>query len=260
MRNGSCEIDMTCSLTSHLTRRNLDTTPFTDDSFVSDSFVFPTCTLEILSGTEDLFTEKTTPLWSLGTIVNRLGDEDFSVGKSLYILFRCETDRYRCEIIERFSCGAILFPRIPAAGLKRIADYVGRVVTFDSIDDMDRALRIFSAVFGKLTDAQWRHMIVHGARQLEDGRYTTDYDPGIADIFKTMELKDIDLWPVWDAIRCPTLVLRGAQSDVLDHADAVAMTERGPKATLIEFPGMGHAPALMSDDQIAVVRDWLLAD
>ncbi|HCK82711.1 MAG TPA: alpha/beta hydrolase [Candidatus Competibacteraceae bacterium] len=151
-------------------------------------------------------------------------------------------------------------PRIPAAGLKRIADYVGRVVTFDSIDDMDRALRIFSAVFGELTDAQWRHMIVHGARQLEDGRYTTDYDPGIADIFKTMELKDIDLWPVWDAIRCPTLVLRGAQSDVLDHADAVAMTERGPKATLIEFPGMGHAPALMSEDQIAVVRDWLLAD
>ena len=151
-------------------------------------------------------------------------------------------------------------PRIPAAGLKRIADYVGRVVTFDSIDDMDRALRIFSAVFGKLTDAQWRHMIVHSARQLDDGRYTTDYDPGIADIFKTMELQDIDLWSVWDAIRCPTLVLRGAQSDVLDHADAVTMTERGPRAKLIEFPGMGHAPALMSDDQIAVVRDWLLAD
>lgn len=151
-------------------------------------------------------------------------------------------------------------PRIPAAGLKRIADYVGRVVTFDSIDDMDRALRIFSAVFGKLTDAQWRHMIAHSARQLDDGRYTTDYDPGIADIFKTMELQDIDLWSVWDAIRCPTLVLRGAQSDVLDHADAVTMTERGPRAKLIEFPGMGHAPALMSDDQIAVVRDWLLAD
>ena len=61
-------------------------------------------------------------------------------------------------------------------------------------------------------------------------------------------------------MRCPTLVLRGEFSDVLDHADAMAMTERGPRAHLIEFSGMGHAPALMADDQIAVVRDWLLAD
>lgn len=151
-------------------------------------------------------------------------------------------------------------PRIPAAGLKRIADYVGRVIAFDSIEQMSDALRVFAAPFGKLTDERWRHMIVHSARRLEDGRYAMAYDPGITDVFKTMELKDIDLWPVWDAIRCPTLVLRGVYSDVLDHADAIAMTERGPKAQLIEFPGMGHAPALMSDDQIAVVRDWLLAD
>ncbi len=151
-------------------------------------------------------------------------------------------------------------PRLPAAGLKRIADYVGRVIAFDSIEQMSDALRVFAAPFGKLTDERWRHMIVHSARRLEDGRYAMAYDPGIADVFKTMELKDIDLWPVWDAIRCPTLVLRGVYSDVLDHADAIAMTERGPKAQLIEFPGMGHAPALMSDDQIAVVRDWLLAD
>ncbi|HRZ05003.1 MAG TPA: alpha/beta hydrolase, partial [Candidatus Competibacteraceae bacterium] len=101
---------------------------------------------------------------------------------------------------------------------------------------------------------------VHSSRQLEDGRYTLAYDPGIAENFKTLALKDIDLWPVWDTIHCPTLVLRGEHSDVLDHPDAVAMTERGPKAKLVEFSGMGHAPALMADDQIAVVRDWLLAD
>ncbi|CDI01821.1 putative carboxylesterase [Candidatus Competibacter denitrificans Run_A_D11] len=151
-------------------------------------------------------------------------------------------------------------PRIPAAGLKRVADIVGRVITFDSIEHMDRTLRIFAAVFGNLTDAQWRHMIIHNARQLPDGRYTANYDPGIADNLKTMDLQDIDLWSVWDTIRCPTLVLRGANSDVLEHADAIAMTERGPKAQLIELPGMGHAPALMADDQIALVRDWLLAD
>ncbi|MCB1823965.1 MAG: alpha/beta hydrolase [Candidatus Competibacteraceae bacterium] len=151
-------------------------------------------------------------------------------------------------------------PRIPAAGLQRVATYVGQVVTFDNIEKMEKFLRAIAATFGDLSDEQWRHMTIHSARQLEDGRYTFAYDPGIAKNFRTLDLKDIDLWSMWDAIRCPTLVLRGEYSDVLDHADAVTMTERGPKAKLIEFPGMGHAPALMADDQIAVVRDWLLVD
>ena len=151
-------------------------------------------------------------------------------------------------------------PRIPAAGLQRVATYVGQVVTFDSIEKMEKFLRTIAATFGNLIDEQWRHMTIHSSRQLEDGRYTFAYDPGIAENFRTLDLKDIDLWSMWDAIRCPTLVLRGEHSDVLDHADAVTMTERGPKAKLIEFPSMGHAPALMADDQIAVVRNWLLAD
>ena len=151
-------------------------------------------------------------------------------------------------------------PLIPAAGLKRVAKYVGQTIIWDTFEAMDSALRVYASVFGKLTDDQWRHMLIHSSRQLNDGRYTMGYDPGIAEIFRNAELKDIDLWPVWDAIRCPTLILRGAYSDVLNHADAIAMTERGPKAKLIELPGMGHAPALMSDDQIGIVRDWLLAD
>ena len=151
-------------------------------------------------------------------------------------------------------------PRIPVAGLQRVADYVGQVFAYDSIERMERFMRTIAATFGKLTDEQWRHMTIHSSRQLEDGRYTLAYDPGIAENFKTLDLKDVDLWPVWDAIHCPTLVLRGEHSDVLNHADAIAMTERGPQAKLVEFPGMGHAPALMAEDQIAVVRDWLLAD
>lgn len=123
---------------------------------------------------------------------------------------------------------------------------------------MERSLRVYAAAFGKLTEAQWRHMLKHSARRLEDGRYTTGYDPGIAENLKTMEVQDIDLWRVWDAIHCSTLVLRGVYSDVLDPADALAMTERGPKAALIEFPGIGHAPALMDDAQIAVVRDLVI--
>jgi pimeloyl-ACP methyl ester carboxylesterase len=68
-----------------------------------------------------------------------------------------------------------------------------------------------------------------------------------------------DLWPVWNAVRCPTLVLRGAKSTLLSAATARRMRRSGPKARIVEIPGVGHAPWLMSADQIDLVRDFLLA-
>ena len=70
--------------------------------------------------------------------------------------------------------------------------------------------------------------------------------------------KDIEFWPVYDAIRCPTLLLRGQQSDLLSAATAQAMTERGPRARLVEVADVGHAPMLMDESQIAIVRSFLL--
>jgi pimeloyl-ACP methyl ester carboxylesterase len=70
-------------------------------------------------------------------------------------------------------------------------------------------------------------------------------------------VQDWDFWSVWDAIACPALVLRGAQSDILSVETAETMTRRGPKAELASFAGIGHAPALMSRDQIETVRQWL---
>ena len=207
-------------------------------------------------------TDYTYPLYvnDMATLIARLEVESVDwVGTSMGGLIGMFLASYAGTPVHKLLINDV-GPLIPAAGLKRIAKYVGQVAIWDTFDAMDRALRAYAPAFGKLTEEQWRHMLIHSSRQLEDGRYTTAYDPGIAALFKTMELKDIDLWPVWDAIRCPTLVLRGAYSDVLNHADAIAMTERGPRAKLIELPGIGHAPALMADDQIAVVRDWLLAD
>jgi pimeloyl-ACP methyl ester carboxylesterase len=71
--------------------------------------------------------------------------------------------------------------------------------------------------------------------------------------------KDLELWPLWDAVACPTLVIRGAQSDLLSKATAEEMTQRGPKAKLVELPGIGHAPSLLHEDQIAIVREFLVA-
>ena len=123
---------------------------------------------------------------------------------------------------------------------------------------LEAYLRETYAGFGLLTDQQWRHMAEISARPKPDDRFGLAYDPAIGDSFKSAPPEaDVELWELWDALSCPVMVLRGETSDVLPAAAAAEMTRRGPTARLIEFAGVGHAPALMSDDQIAVVRDWL---
>jgi pimeloyl-ACP methyl ester carboxylesterase len=149
---------------------------------------------------------------------------------------------------------------IPKAALERIASYVTRDPRFGSLGEVEAALRITLAPFGALTDAQWLHLAETSAKQHEDGSWRMRHDPAIGAPFREGPLADVELWPIWDAIACPTLLLRGAQSDLLPEETAQAMTRRGPGATLVEFKGVGHAPALMADDQVKVVRDFLLAD
>jgi len=147
---------------------------------------------------------------------------------------------------------------IPRAALARIATYVGKDPRFKSFQELEAYIRMVSAPFGPLTDAQWRHLAETGAKQHEDGSWGMLYDPGIGVPFQQAALVDVDLWQFWDTIACPTLLLRGAQSDLLLKETAAAMTRRGPKPRLVEFEGVGHAPMLMADDQIKVVRDFLL--
>lgn len=147
-------------------------------------------------------------------------------------------------------------PFIPKAALQRIADYVGLDNRFSSLEAVERHLRKVHAPFGPLTDRDWYEMARCGHRHLPDGTYALAYDPAIVNNVKT-RIEDVDLWPVWDRIACPTLVLRGTESDLLKAETAQEMTGRGPKARLVEISGIGHAPALMAADQIDLVEDWL---
>ena len=148
-------------------------------------------------------------------------------------------------------------PFIPAAALQRLAAYVGTDPTFDTVAALEAHLREVHAPFGPLTDTQWRHLADHGTRRRPDGSLGLAYDPGIALAFREQPIEDVDLWPVWDAVACPVLVLRGADSDLLSPDTAHQMTRRGPPADLVEFAGCGHAPALMAADQTELVREWL---
>ncbi|MBP2294427.1 alpha/beta fold hydrolase [Azospirillum rugosum] len=149
-------------------------------------------------------------------------------------------------------------PFVSKIGLQRIADYVGKDPVFEDIAAVESYLRFVLMGFGRLPDEAWRHMAEHSARTRPDGRYGLAYDPGIAEAFKAQPMQDVDLWAFWDRIQCPVLVLRGATSDILLRETAEEMTRRGPRARVVEFANTGHAPALMTEDQIAAVRGFLL--
>jgi len=147
-------------------------------------------------------------------------------------------------------------PVIEPAALARIGQYFGSDPSFATYEELKAWFKVISAPFGPLTDAQWEHVARTNARQRPDGSWSVGYDPGIAVPFRAQPTAP-DLWPLWNAIACPTLVLRGAESDLLSSATARAMSERGPRPRIVEFAGVGHAPMLLARDQVDVVVGFL---
>ncbi|MDD2899125.1 MAG: alpha/beta hydrolase [Desulfuromonadaceae bacterium] len=148
-------------------------------------------------------------------------------------------------------------PFIPKAALERIAAYVGNAPAFQNIASLERHLRIIHAAFGPLTDDHWSHLARCSSRQLPDGTFALHYDPAIGTALRTNPAQDVDLWSMWDSIRCPVLVLRGTASDILLAETATEMTRRGPRAQLVQIPDTGHAPPLMAPEQVELIRSWL---
>jgi pimeloyl-ACP methyl ester carboxylesterase len=159
-------------------------------------------------------------------------------------------------------------PLIPWSALLRMKGYITRGKSFSDLEEVEAYFRDVCASFGPLTDAQWQHLARHGVRPTKEGVYELRYDPKIGDgLHGHVDpefplgpdlLRGIDLWSVWSKLEIPTLVLRGAESDVLRAATVKEMRERKPEVEVVEFPGVGHAPALMSKDQIGVVKEFLL--
>lgn len=153
-------------------------------------------------------------------------------------------------------------PVIAAGALARIGEYLATPPDFASPAEAEAYIRLIAAPFGPLTNAQWQHLTAHVIKSGASGRYQLRYDPGIAAPFKVAaasqgEGKDIELWPLYDAIRCPTLVIRGELSDLLSRATAAEMTARGPQARSAEIAGVGHAPMFLDEAQVRVVREFL---
>jgi pimeloyl-ACP methyl ester carboxylesterase len=158
--------------------------------------------------------------------------------------------------VTRLVCNDV-GPTIEPAALARIGSYVGLDPTIYTFEQLETQIRQVSAPFGSLTEDQWQALARSTARQDANGRWRLKFDPGIGVPFRATAGQGGDLWPIWDAISCPTLVLRGAESDLLAAATAAAMRTRGPRPTVVEIPGVGHAPMLLSEDQMAPVIAFL---
>jgi pimeloyl-ACP methyl ester carboxylesterase len=158
-------------------------------------------------------------------------------------------------------------PAIAWQAIERIAAYLGKAGHFSSLQQAADAMWAVSTSFGPHTPEQWlalsRHMVTPvSATDGPDGPLRLHYDPAIAvPVRATTETAaqqgEAMLWQLYDNIKASTLIMRGAQSDLLSRETALAMTQRGPRARLVEFDGVGHAPTLVAMDQVSTVSDFL---
>ncbi len=154
-------------------------------------------------------------------------------------------------------------PALNPAALQRIGEYIGQELRFQTFDEAVQGIKELIRPFGPHADDEWRKLAADVLRQDQEGQWIRHYDLRLAVPFKAVTAESAQqaekmMWIAYDAIACPTLLVRGAESDLVTPEAAQAMTTRGPKAKLVELPGIGHAPTFMHADQINIVKEFLL--
>lgn len=154
-------------------------------------------------------------------------------------------------------------PSITWASVQNMQQYVGRYGQFANLGDAAAAMRRLSTGFGPVPDDIWLELSSHMVRQLPDGALTLHYDPAIGEPIRAMtqeaaQAAEAVVWGLYDQIQAQVLLIRGMESDLLTEATAQAMTLRGPRARLMQWPGVGHAPTLTAPEHMREVADFLL--
>ena len=149
-------------------------------------------------------------------------------------------------------------PEVAASAVERIRGYAGNPAAFATVSELEQYFRTIYRPYGWLSDAQWRRLTETSTRRLPDGRVTPHYDPAMVMQF-THHDDDYGLWNEWDSLDIPVLCLRGENSDLLLPETAEQMRQRGPHAVVVEITGCGHAPALNTLAQWALVERFFSA-
>lgn len=190
-------------------------------------------------------------------LVNQLGLERFhwvgtSMGGAIGTVAAAGALRGRIQRLVLNDNG----PSLAAAAIERIRSYAGSPAAFATVSELEAYFRTVYKPYGWLSDAQWRRLTETSVRRLADGRVTPHYDPAMVQQFISHP-DDYELWEEWDRLDLPVLCLRGESSDLLLRETVDAMRERGPRAVVVEIPGCGHAPALNTPEQFALIERFL---
>ena len=190
-------------------------------------------------------------------LVNQLGLERFhwvgtSMGGAIGTVAAAGALRGRIQRLVLNDNG----PSLAAAAIERIRSYAGSPAAFATVSELEAYFRTVYKPYGWLSDAQWRRLTETSVRRLPDGRVTPHYDPAMVQQFISHP-DDYELWDEWGRLDLPVLCLRGESSDLLLRETVDAMRERGPRAVVVEIPGCGHAPALNTPEQFALIERFL---
>ena len=193
------------------------------------------------------------------SLVNQLGLDKFhwlgtSMGGAIGLRAAATSLRGRLQRLVLNDMG----PEIAQAATDRIRSYAGSPAAFATVSELETYFRTIYKPYGWLSDAQWRRLTETSVRRLPDGRVTPHYDPLMTMQF-THHADDYAQWDAWDSLDIPVLCLRGETSDLLLADTAEQMRQRGPRAVVATIAGCGHAPALNTPEQFALIERFFSA-
>lgn len=164
-------------------------------------------------------------------------------------------------------------PQIPVQALWRLGQYVGKHPTFTSLNEAMDHFKTIYANFGNLTEEQWHYITIHSIKEISPSKYAVKLDPHIkgsktsgqlvkeffTNPHRALEgiLFDVDLWYLWQKVKCPVLVIHGKNSDMLLSEHVQRMQRTHSQVALLEIENAGHAPILFDCSEHEQIDDWL---
>ena len=151
-------------------------------------------------------------------------------------------------------------PRIEPEAIKRLGSYVGQPFAFANREDALTRLNEICASFGEHTPQEWE--IYNGPMLIQkEGKWIMHYDPDISVPFASVnpimaKAGEMAMWHAFKQIHIPMLIVRGGNSDLLSAATVAEMCKVNPYARSIEIPNVGHAPAFVKPEQIALAKEF----